>query len=175
MKKNIKLEMEIPEGVDVEIIGKKIIVSRGSEKLERMLPVNAKKQDNKIIIELKDATKKEKTLAGTARAHIKNLLSGEDYEYRLQVCSIHFPVSVSCDKKQVIIKNFLGEANPRIARIKGNTDVKIEKDIVIVKSKDKESAGQTAAEIEKATKIRNRDRRVFQDGIYIIKKPGDEK
>jgi len=35
-----------------------------------------------------------------------------------------------------------------------------------------EDAGQTAANIERATKIKGFDPRVFQDGIYIIEKPG---
>jgi len=48
--------------------------------------------------------------------------------------------------------------------------VTINKDIVKVSSIDKEKAGQTAANIELATRIKGYDPRVFQDGIYIVKK-----
>jgi large subunit ribosomal protein L6 len=42
---------------------------------------------------------------------------------------------------------------------------------VIVEGIDKEECGQTAANLEQATKIKDKDPRVFQDGIYIVEKP----
>jgi len=38
---------------------------------------------------------------------------------------------------------------------------------VIVEGIDIEHVGQTAANIELATKVKDKDRRVFADGIYI--------
>jgi large subunit ribosomal protein L6 len=50
--------------------------------------------------------------------------------------------------------------------------VKVEGDIVLVESCDKELAGQTAADIEQLTRISNRDKRIFQDGIWLTERFG---
>jgi large subunit ribosomal protein L6 len=73
---------------------------------------------------------------------------------------------------EVIIKNFLGEKIPRKSKIIENVNVEIKGDIITINSPNKELAGQTAANFETATRIKSRDRRVFQDGIFITNKAG---
>ena len=75
---------------------------------------------------------------------------------------------------EIIIKNFLGEKIPRKSKILMGVDIKIEGDTITVRSQNKELAGQTAANLETATKVKNKDLRVFQDGIYITSKAGRE-
>jgi len=78
-------------------------------------------------------------------------------------------MKVTVDENQVTIGNFLGEKIPRRAKILEDVKVTLDKDFLIVEGLNKEKAGQTAANIEKATRITKRDRRIFQDGIYMIK------
>ena len=112
----------------------------------------------------------------TIVAHLNNLIKGvqEKYEYTMKMCFNHFPMTVDLSPKEAVIKNFLGEKIARRAKIVDGVNVKINKDIVVITSVDKEAAGQTAANFETATKIRNRDRRVFQDGIFITNKCGKQ-
>jgi large subunit ribosomal protein L6 len=179
MKKEISQTIEIPEGIEANLEGSTITI-KGSE------GENVRKfDDNKLIFEIKDkkitignknATKKEKKLINTFTAHIQNMIKGvqEKFEYKLKICFSHFPITVKLEGNKATIKNFLGEKVDRSSKIIEGVDVKIEKDIITVNSVNKELAGQTAANFEKATRIRNKDRRVFQDGIFITNKAGNE-
>jgi len=175
MHEDLREEIEIPENVDVSV-NHEIIVKGPKGEVKRKLQIKVDKEDNKIIIEAKKATKNTKRMIKTTAAHIKNMIKGvtEGYEYLLQVCSVHFPITVSIDKNKLIIKNFLGETKERKADLLPNTTTKIEEDIIKITSPDKEAAGQTAANIEFASKIKNRDRRRFQDGIWIVKKAEED-
>lgn len=172
MRKKISEIIEIPEGISAEIINNFIEMRKEGNELKRKLEYKAKIQGNRIIMESEKPTKKEKKLIKSMAAHVKNMISGlqKKYAYKLQICSVHFPMSVSVKGNQLIIKNFLGETKERKAKILPGVEVKVEKEIITVESHDKEKAGQTAANIESAMKISNRDRRIFQDGIFITEK-----
>ena len=113
-------------------------------------------------------------MIGTIKAHVKNMIKGvtEGHRYILKICSGHFPMSVSVSNNEIQIKNFLGEKIPRIVKLRDDVKVKVEGDKIIIESLNKESAGQTAADIETICKIRDKDIRIFQDGIWIIEKDG---
>ncbi|HDL15060.1 MAG TPA: 50S ribosomal protein L6, partial [Euryarchaeota archaeon] len=71
---------------------------------------------------------------------------------------------------EVIVENFLGERVPRKTEIFGICKVKVKGQEVTVEGINKEDVGQTAARLEQLTKIKGKDRRIFQDGIYLIEK-----
>ena len=179
MKKELFQNIEIPEGVEASIEGTTIKIMGPEGENERAFMINSlefEKKDNKIIIGHKKATKKEKKLMNTLASHIRNMIIGvqKKFEYKLKVGFSHFPIKVELKEKEALIKNFLGEKIDRKSKIYNGVDVKIDKDIITVSSVDKESAGQVAANFEIATKIKGRDKRIFQDGIFIINKAGKE-
>jgi large subunit ribosomal protein L6 len=56
-----------------------------------------------------------------------------------------------------------------------NVSVEVQGDDVILTGPDKETLGQTAANMKKSCRIRKKDQRVFQDGVYLYKiQSGDE-
>ena len=177
--KELKKEIEIPESVEVIVEGKKITVNgpKGENSRYFLHPkFKITKEDNKIIILTKDATKKEKTMMGTYTAHVKNLLAGikSGFEYKLKICSGHFPMTLTFEKERVMINNFMGEKVPRKAKIPQDVKVNIEGDTITVSGYDIEKVGQCAANIELATRRSGFDKRIFQDGCYIFSKAGRE-
>jgi large subunit ribosomal protein L6 len=179
MHKSLTQIIEIPEGIEINIDGAKVIVKNSEGKNERKFDISKltlEKKDNKIVLGNKKSTKKEKRKMNTIAAHIRNMIKGvqKKFEYKLKICFSHFPITVEIKGNEALIKNFLGEKIPRKAKIPEGVNVEIEKDALIITSSDKELAGQAAANFENATKISMRDRRVFQDGIFITDKCGKE-
>ncbi|MFH1972877.1 MAG: 50S ribosomal protein L6 [archaeon] len=174
----LKKELEIPEGVEVSLDGNIIIVKSKDKEIKRKLffpTITLAIKDKKLILEPKKFSKREKKVINTYKAHILNMFKGvqEDFEYKVEICSSHFPMSVNIENNIVMVKNFLGEKVPRKAKIRDGVVAKIEGNYVVITGADKEKVGQTAANCEQSTRITNRDRRRFQDGLWIVKK-GDK-
>ena len=133
-----------------------------------------KVEGSKVVISAKNATKREKMHMGSIEAHVKNMITGvqKPYIYKLKVCASHFPMNVTISGNELIIKNFLGEKVPRTIKFDKDVKVKIAGDIIEVECADIELAGRTASKFEGLTFINKRDRRIFQDGIYITHKAG---
>jgi len=173
----LKEQVTIPEGVNV-VFEKNCLTLKGEKgELSRVFTypkINIKLQDNTIEISSKNVRKKEKALIRTFIAHIKNMIKGvtEGYEYHMKTVFSHFPIKTNVEDDKFVIQNFLGERSPRKADILEGVDVKANGENITVSGIDKEKVGQTVANIERATKVKNRDIRVFQDGVYLVDKGG---
>lgn len=167
----------VPEKIEVRIELDKIIIKGPKGEASRLFPtknIKIEKKDNQIIISPIQAGHRFSALVGTFNSHILNMIQGvqEPYIYKLKICSSHFPINVKLAGTEILVSNFLGEKKPRKITIPQNVTVKIEGDIITVESVDKELAGKIASDIEQLTRISAKDRRIFQDGIYITEKAG---
>jgi large subunit ribosomal protein L6 len=164
----VRVEGETSSGYLVTVNGKKGKNSR----FLKFKGVYIEKENGRIRVYAKENKSKLRATVGTFASHINNLIKGvtEGFEYRLKVVYSHFPIKVRVEGREVVIENFLGEKNPRRAKIVGRADVKVQGNEILVKGVDKEECGQTAANLERATRVKGLDVRVFQDGIYIVEK-----
>lgn len=179
MKKELIKKIVIPEDVQVSF-NEGVLTVKGKEgEVSRKMDFKKsgfKLTKNEIELSNKKGTKTDKKIMNTLFSHIQNMIQGvqEKFVYMLKICHGHFPFTVKIEGKKALIKNFLGEKIDRKVNLLDGVDIEIKKDLITVKSINKELAGQAAANFEFATKIKGRDKRVFQDGIYIIKKNGKE-
>jgi large subunit ribosomal protein L6 len=179
VKNDYKEIIKLPEGVTAHVQGKVVTCKGPKGENSREVAatgVNVFLEGHHLVLEAKNATQQQKNLLFTYKAHLSNLVKGasEGFTYKLKICSGHFPMSVGIKGKTFEIKNFIGEKVPRTLTLKEGAHVKIEGDIIEITSTDKEIAGQIAGDIEKLSRRPGFDKRIFQDGIYIINKAGKE-
>ncbi len=165
----------IPDGVTVSVEDATVRVRSGTVSLARRLwhpRVRLAVEGDEVCVRCELPKRKEKAITGTYAAHIRNMIQGVQtgWRYRMKIVYSHFPMKAGVKGKEFVIENFLGERHPRRADILGDTKVSVEGDQVVLEGPDLEAVSQTAANIERATKIRGFDPRVFQDGIYITAK-----
>jgi len=175
MLQTIARRIEIPEGVTVKIDGKKVEVIGEKGRLVRDFsgaPISIEIEDNQIVVSTDDSHRKIVAMVGTVCSHINNMIKGvtKGFTYKLKIVYAHFPISVKIEGDKILIENFLGERSPRVAKIVGDVKVSVKGDDVLVQGINIEEVGQTAANIEQATKIKNKDPRKFLDGIYVYEK-----
>ncbi|MBS7648518.1 MAG: 50S ribosomal protein L6 [Candidatus Bathyarchaeia archaeon] len=167
--------VKIPNGVKVRVEGKIVEVIGDKGRLIRSFsehPVAISVIGDEVEVSALWPKRREKACVGTVAAHIKNMILGvtKGFTYKLKIVFAHFPVSVKVSGDRILIENFMGERSPRIAKIVGNTKVIVKGDDVIVQGINLEEVSQTAANIEQATRIKNRDPRRFLDGIYVYER-----
>jgi large subunit ribosomal protein L6 len=178
-------EIEIPEGVSIKIDNNNQITVEGpnggpiTKNLSHIRGLNIFLEDNKLKFVSHFPKNNTLALAKTVMNLINNLIIGvqTNYKYFCKICYSHFPFTaeVKPDKNQIHVINFLGERAPRKARYLPHVKVDLDGDDIILNGPDKESLGQVAANLKRVCRIRKKDPRVFQDGIYLYKKQIGEK
>ena len=169
-------EVIIPDSVKVGLKSNMLSVEGPLGKTYKnfkKIPVKIEVADNKINLKAIGKRNKDRAILNTARSIIRNLCEGviEGYTIKMKVVFSHFPITVKVQDKNILIENFQGERAPRVCPIIGGTKVIPKGDDVIITGHVLTDVTQTAANIEQNSKVKNKDHRVFLDGIYKYEKP----
>jgi large subunit ribosomal protein L6 len=167
--------IEIPKDVTVTLQEKTVEVNGEKGHVTRnfsLVPVDIQMKGGEIMVSALRPRRKESALVGTVLSHVQNMIKGvtKGFTYKLKIVYSHFPISVKVEGNKVVIGNFIGERNPRTAKIMGDVKVTVKGDDVIVQGINIEDVSQTAANVEQATRVKKKDPRKFLDGIYIYEK-----
>ena len=167
---------EIPEGVEFRK-DEEFLIAKGPKgdlkKLFKHPQIKVSINDKKIEIKSDSERRKTKAIMGTWEVLVKNMALGvsKGYEAEVKLLHSHFPAKLELKDNKLLVSNFLGERRARSATLPKGVEVKIDKNIITITGTDKELIGQAGTRIENTTKIKGFDRRIFQDGCYMVKKP----
>ncbi|KAJ1722257.1 60S ribosomal protein L9B [Coemansia erecta] len=171
----------IPEDVTVSIKARVITVTgpRGTLTRDlRHIQVDIQRPTkNTIRVIVWQGGRKHVACIRTVCSHISNLIKGvtKGFEYKMRFVYAHFPISVNINKEErsVEIRNFLGERYVRKVNLLPGVDIVQTigvKDELVLSGNDINNVSQSAAAIQQATRVRNKDIRKFLDGVYVSEK-----
>ena len=169
------VEIQMPKDVKANLKGNILQVQGPLGKVYKnfkKIPVLIEIDDNKILLKQTGKRKKHQAILNTSKSLIQTLCEGvvDGFTIKMKVVYSHFPITVKAENKRVLIENFQGERAPRISVIRGNTKVTVKGDDVILTGPVLTDVSQTAANIQLKSKVKNKDHRVFLDGIYKYSK-----
>ena len=164
-------EIQIPDDVNVSLKGSMLHVQGPLGhvyKIFKKIPVVIEVDDKKILLKQTGNRKKHYAIRNTAKSIIQTLCAGvvDGFTMKMKIVYSHFPITVKVEGKKILIENFQGERAPRICVIRGDTKVAVNGDDVIITGPVLTDVSQTAANVQQKSKVKNKDHRVFLDGIY---------
>ncbi len=173
-KKEIAYTLIMPEGISVTVEGQNAITIKGPKGEQKRsfknYRVKIEATGNKVYVSGKPVTRKTLDIIKTVTAHIQKMTEGllYGYKYSLKIVYSHFPMTAQVEKNKILIKNFLGEKFPRTAMIQGEAKVEAKGQDVIVTGNNLGDVSQTASNIEQGARVKGKDIRRYQDGIYLV-------
>ena len=143
-----------------------------TRKTFKRIPVDLQVSGKSIILKSLGTRKKDYAIFKTAESLINSLIKGvqKGYTFKMKIVYAHFPITVKVKDGYINVENFQGERAPRVSKIFGDTKVIPKGDDVLVTGPVLTDVSQTAAALQQNTKVKNKDSRVFLDGIYLFEK-----
>ncbi len=143
-----KKPIEVPKDVKINVADNKVSVEGKNGKLEHALPnrISVELKDNILKVKSVSDTKIDKSLLGTTRAIIVNMIKGvtEGYVKQLDIIGVGFRAQIQQD----ILNLQLGFSHPVVYTPVEGVKIEVPKPSqIIIKGIDKVKVGQVAAEI----------------------------
>ena len=172
-------EVDIPEGVTVTLKARHVTVTGPRGTLERSFKfikidlklAGPKAKPNKVRAEMWFGNRKGLACIRSVTSSIQNMIIGvtKGFEYKMRMVYAHFPINISIedDGKMVAIRNFLGEKRVRTVDMLSGVDIVRSQDVkdeLVLSGNDINCVSQSAANIQQATRVKNKDIRKFLDG-----------
>lgn len=176
-----EVTLPIPDKVKVTLTKRMLFVEGPLGKTRKdfkKIPVDLSADGKNIVIKSLGTRKQDYAIFNTAQSLIKSLLTGvqKGYTFKMKIVYAHFPITIKIKDGNILVENFQGERAARISKIRGDTKVVTKGDDVVLTGPVLTDVSQTAASLQQNTKVKNKDHRVFLDGIYLFEKsPGIEK
>mmetsp|Transcript_5890 Transcript_5890/g.12127 ORF Transcript_5890/g.12127 Transcript_5890/m.12127 type:complete len:198 (+) Transcript_5890:165-758(+) len=187
---NASRAVEIPDGVEVIIASRDITVTGPLGTLNRAfkhVPMEMRKvtkavgdegeevEKDFVQVDLWFSSRKQLACVRTVCSHVENMIIGvtRGFLYKMRFVYSHFPINVTQSGDNIEIRNFLGERRVRKVPLPTGVEyVRSEdvKDQIELSGIDIVAVSLTAAKIQQATNVRNKDLRKFLDGIYVSEK-----
>ncbi|NWF96696.1 MAG: 50S ribosomal protein L6 [Candidatus Thorarchaeota archaeon] len=168
-------QIQIPEKCKVTIEDRTVTVSGPMGTVSRSFmdsQTTIRLDGREFVASTTSKRKHDRAMVGTIVAHLRNMFDGvqHGYKYELKVVYSHFPMNIEVRGKELTIKNFIGERGVRKAHLIGDVKIQVAEDEITITGIDLEQVSQSAANIQSACKLRGKDRRVYLDGVYVIRK-----
>ena len=172
----------LPDGVTAKVCAHVVTVEGPRGKLVcnfRHMAIVIKKEGKKTIkVDKWFGNRKQLAAVHTVCSHIQNMIKGRvtlGFLYKMRAVYAHFPINVTIsDENQMVeIRNFLGEKYIRRVRMLPGVTCQPsgkQKDEFIIQGNSIEKVSQSAALIQQSIKVKNKDIRIFVDGIYVSEK-----
>lgn len=164
----------IPDGVDVKIDNRVIVVKGPKGQLEQSIhrQVEIMIEEKAVVVKVKDETNKnQRALWGLFASLIKNMVIGvtEGFSKQLEINGVGFKATVSGKKLTLIV----GFSHPVEYNIPEGIEIKVDANIITIEGFDKKLVGEVAAQIKKVKKPEPyKGTGIKYVGEHIIRKAG---
>ncbi|XP_032459859.1 LOW QUALITY PROTEIN: 60S ribosomal protein L9-like [Phocoena sinus] len=175
--------VDIPENVDITLKGRTVIVKgpRGTQQrdfnhISGELGLLGKKK-KRLRVDTWWENRKELVTVRTICSHVQNVIKGVTlgFSYKTSSAYAHLPIHVVIQENGSLVEIQDFGSEKYICRVRMRPGVACSvsharKDELILEGNDIELVSNSAALIQQATTVKNKDIRTFLDGIYVSEK-----